>query len=156
MAASVREEGSAFQADPDTIRWRMHLRSRPNEVYDALATSEGRSGFWAESAVERDGVIHFVVPGGHESAGRIIERVVNKRFATEYFGWTVVFDLQSDSAGTGTDLQMTCRNMSERDRTEIITGWVSVLMAMKAAVDFNVDLRNHDPDRTWWAGYADN
>ncbi len=36
----------------------------------------------------------------------------------------------------------------EEDRTEVIAGWVSVLMALKAAVDFSVDLRNHDPVRT--------
>jgi predicted nucleic acid-binding Zn ribbon protein len=33
---------------------------------------------------------------------------------------------------------------------------VSVLMALKAAVDFSVDLRNHDPDRTWDHGYVEN
>ena len=35
-------------------------------------------------------------------------------------------------------------------------GWVSVLMAMKAALDYGVDLRNHDIERTWMKGYADN
>jgi hypothetical protein len=29
-------------------------------------------------------------------------------------------------------------------------------MAMKAAVDFGVDLRNHDPERTWFDGFANN
>jgi hypothetical protein len=29
-------------------------------------------------------------------------------------------------------------------------------MAMKAAVDHGVDLRNHDPSRSWVTGYADN
>jgi hypothetical protein len=29
-------------------------------------------------------------------------------------------------------------------------------MAMKAAVDHGVDLRNHDGSRAWRAGYADN
>jgi hypothetical protein len=33
---------------------------------------------------------------------------------------------------------------------------VSVLLALKAAADFGVDLRNHDPARTWWQGYCDN
>ena len=39
---------------------------------------------------------------------------------------------------------------------EMVAGWVSVLMAMKAAVDHGVDLRNHDPARSWSDGYADN
>ncbi|MGH6960898.1 MAG: hypothetical protein ACREE7_10470 [Dongiaceae bacterium] len=68
----------------------------------------------------------------------------------------MAFELQPDADGTGTDLQMTCRNVPDGDRMEVAAGWVSVLMAMKAAVDFNVDLRTHDPGRTWWAGYADN
>jgi len=38
----------------------------------------------------------------------------------------------------------------------VLAGWVSVLMALKAAVDHGVDLRNHDPQRTWDQGYADN
>lgn len=36
----------------------------------------------------------------------------------------------------------------------MIPGWVSLLMSMKAAVDFGVDLRNHDPERAWEQGFA--
>jgi hypothetical protein len=32
----------------------------------------------------------------------------------------------------------------------------SVLLALKAAVDFGVELRNHDLNRTWDQGYGDN
>jgi hypothetical protein len=31
-----------------------------------------------------------------------------------------------------------------------------VLLALKSAADFGVDLRNHDPARTWDQGYAEN
>jgi hypothetical protein len=31
----------------------------------------------------------------------------------------------------------------------------SVLRALKAAADFDVDVRDHDPERTWAQGYAD-
>lgn len=148
-------DGGSFQPDPDIIRWRMYFRSKPDAVYQALATADGRSRFWAESAHEQDAVIHFIVPGGLESRGRILEAVPDRCFTAEYFGWTVRFDLRPDAAG-GTDLEMTCRNVPAADRVEVIAGWVSVLMAMKAAVDFGVDLRNHDPGRTWWQGYADN
>jgi len=34
--------------------------------------------------------------------------------------------------------------------------WVSVLMNLKARADHGVDLRNHDPARTWTKGYVDN
>lgn len=33
---------------------------------------------------------------------------------------------------------------------------VSVFLALKAAADFGVDLRNHDPSRSWSQGYAEN
>jgi hypothetical protein len=46
--------------------------------------------------------------------------------------------------------------IDESIRMEMAAGWVSVLMAMKAAVDHGVDLRNHDASRSWSNGYADN
>lgn len=154
-AAPSTAEGGRFQPDPEVIRWRLRLRSEPGTVYRALATPEGRRDFWAESAEETDGAIRFVVPGGLESRGRILEAVPGRAFAAEYFGWTVRFALAPDGAG-GTDLEMSCRGVAPAERTEVIAGWVSVLMAMKAAVDHGVDLRNHDPARSWWQGYADN
>jgi hypothetical protein len=33
---------------------------------------------------------------------------------------------------------------------------VSVLLALKAAVDFRVVVRNHDPELSWTQGFADN
>jgi hypothetical protein len=76
-----------FQADPHSIFWRLHFRSPPSDVFPALATAEGRSRFWAESAEEEGGVIHFVVPGNLESRGRVIETIPSRSFVTEYFGW---------------------------------------------------------------------
>lgn len=43
----------------------------------------------------------------------------------------------------------------ERFLVEMALG-VSVLLALKAAADFGVDLRNHDRERTWRKGYAHN
>jgi len=53
-------------------------------------------------------------------------------------------------------LSLVAKVDDEELRREMIPGWVSVLMAMKAAVDFGVDLRNHDPKRSWQQGFADN
>ena len=78
-----------------------------------------------------------------------------ENYKVTYFDWTVVFDLESD-AMDGTDMQVTCVGVKEEDKRQIAAGWVSWLMAMKAAVDFGVDLRNHDAERTWFDGYADN
>ncbi|NNE99562.1 MAG: hypothetical protein HKN25_11135, partial [Pyrinomonadaceae bacterium] len=72
-----------------------------------------------------------------------------------YFGSNVKFTLDDDGSG-GTDLTLRCTGVNKDSREEVIAGWVSVLMAMKAAVDHGVDLRNHDASRTWADGFADN
>jgi len=146
----------SFQNDPNIIRWKLHFRSSPESVYQKLVTNEGRAAFWAESALERHGRIHFVFPSGVEWQGRILESVSPSKFQVEYYGGSITtFDLVSDGAG-GTDLTLTDQGVSDEYRTEVIAGWISVLMALKASVDFNVDLRNHDPNRTWDQGYVEN
>ena len=146
----------SFQDASSVIRWRLHLASPPDAVYKLLNTDEGRARFWAESAIETEGIIHFIFPNGLEWKGQIIERTPSKRFTVVYIGGsTTSFDLILDSAG-GTDLTLTDAGVPDEDRAEVIAGWVSVLLALKAAVDFNIDLRNHDPSRTWDEGYVEN
>jgi uncharacterized protein YndB with AHSA1/START domain len=146
----------SFQADPTVIAWRLHLASPPEAVYSMLATDAGRARFWAEAAVAEAGVIAFSFPNGATWRGAILEDAPPHRFAVRYYGGSVAtFDLSSDGAG-GTDLRLTDAGVPVEDRMEVIAGWVSVLLALKAAIDFGVDLRNHDPHRTWDHGYADN
>lgn len=146
----------AFQSDPARIEWRLHLAVPPSKVYAMLATDEGRARFWAESAVETDGAIDFRFPNGLTWRGKVIENTPPRRFAVEYFGGSVAtFELNEDGAN-GTDLTLTDAGVSEDDKTEVIAGWVSVLMALKAAVEFSIDLRNHDPRRTWDRGFVEN
>jgi len=123
----------AFQSEPGTIRWKLHCNSTPQTVYDALATDDGRAHFWAESAVEKDGLITFIILGYEPYQGRVISRIPPTQFSVEYFGTIVEFSLKENN-----------------------NGGVSVLMAMKAWVDHGADLRNHDKDRTWAYGYVDN
>ena len=145
-----------FQSDTTTIRWRLHLKSSPQAVYQKLSTDEGRASFWAESAVEQDGMIHFVFPNQAEWNGKILENVPPERFQVEYYGGTIAtFELNPDSSG-GTDLMLTDQGIPENDRSEVLAGWVSVLMALKASVDFGIDLRNHNPKWTWDEGYVEN
>lgn len=146
----------SFQDDPNEIRWRLQLRSPIDEVYRALSTDAGRASFWAESAVERDGVIHFVFPGGVAWDGRVLEAVPPRRYSVLYYGnSTATFALEDDGRG-GTDLTLTDSGVPAPHRTEVIAGWVSVLLALKAAVDFGVDLRAHDAERHWDRGYVEN
>ncbi len=145
-----------FQPEPGVIRWRLHLQTPPERVYALLATEAGRARFWAESAGERDGAIDFVFPGGQIWRGWILEQQPPRRFSVEYYGGSrTTFELVADGAG-GTDLTLTDAAVPEADRAEVTAGWVSVLLALKAAADFGIDLRNHDPARTWDAGFVDN
>lgn len=144
-----------FQSEPGIIRWRLHLRSPPAHVYDALATDKGRATFWAESTDETDGVVVFAFPGHSPVSSRVLKRQPPTLFEIEYFGSIVTFTLAEDASG-GTDLLLVAKGVPEAEYWEVVTGWVSVLLAMKAAVDHGIDLRNHDPTRSWNAGYADN
>ena len=146
----------SFQDDPNTIRWQLHLNSPVEDVYQSLSTNEGRESFWAESAIERDGVIHFVFPNKITWEAQVLESVPPHRFSVRYFDNSVVtFALVEDGQG-GTDLTLTDEGVPAEHRTEVIAGWVSVLMSLKAAIDFGVDLRTHDPNRHWGSGYVDN
>lgn len=146
----------SFQDDPETIRWRIHLKSPPTAVYSALSTDAGRASFWAESAVEHDGVIRFVFPNNQVWDGRILESIPPTRFELIYIGNSnVTFELGDDGQG-GTELALTDSGVSLEDRTEVIAGWVSVLMNLKSVVDHGLDLRGHDAARHWDTGYAEN
>ncbi len=146
----------AFQAKADAIEWRLHLQAPPERVFAMLATAEGRSRFWAESADEVGSAISFRFPDGTQLTSAIIEHAPPNRFAVEYFGGAkVTFECSPDGSG-GTDLRLTETGTSSADRPENIAGWVSVLLCLKAAVDHGIDLRNHDPQRTWAQGYVEN
>jgi uncharacterized protein YndB with AHSA1/START domain len=144
----------AFQPDPERIVWRLHLRSEPDRVYDMLDTDAGRAAFWAESAVEEDGTVVFEFINGTRHRGRILERDRPQRWSVAYFGSTATFELSPDGAG-GTDLTLTDEGVAEADRAEVTAGWLNVLIPLKAAADHDVDLRSHDPSRTWDGGYVD-
>lgn len=144
-----------FQANSDTILWNIHFRSSRQKVFDALATDAGRAKFWAESTEEKDGHITFHIYNYPSFTGKILAKEAPYLFELEYFGTTVRFELQSDGHD-GTILHLQAKVNDSALREEMTAGWVSVLMAMKASVDFDVDLRNHDPNRAWAQGFADN
>lgn len=138
------------------VCWRLHLRSAPEQVWAMLTTDEGRARFWAESAVEANGVIHFRFPNGFQWDARILHAAPARSFAMEYIGGSVTrFALESDSAG-GTELTLTDSGVPDAEWEATLAGWVSVLLALKAAADFGVDLRNHDARRTWEQNFVDN
>lgn len=146
----------SFQPDPDVIRWKLRLRASPGEVYVLLATDEGRARFWAESAVESNGQIQFRFPNGYRYDGEILAAEPSRFFRVRYIGGTTATFQLAPTAGGGTDLTLTDEGNAPEDRTEVIAGWVSVLLALKAAADHGVDIRNHDAEHCWDQGYAEN
>jgi uncharacterized protein YndB with AHSA1/START domain len=141
---------------PSEVRWRLHLASPPEAVWELLATDEGRARFWAESAVERDGAIEFEFVNDMQWRGAVLARERPGLFGVEYFGGSrATFELAPDGAG-GTDLTLHEAGVRDDWAAENRAGWVSVLLALKGACDFGVDLRNHDAARTWSQGYCDN
>lgn len=146
----------SFQSDPAVIEWRLHLQAPRERVYAMLNSDAGRASFWAESAREHAGAIDFVFPGNLTWRADILERVPSERFCVRYYGGSITtFVLHDDGAG-GTDLHLTDVGVPAEDRSEVIAGWVSVLMALRAAVDFGVDLRGHHAEKHWGAGYVEN
>jgi len=138
-----------------SITWKLHLKSDPHVVFDLLTTSEGRMKFWVEKASQDDDKIHFFFPNGQTYEGRVIISNPYKEFQLDYFNSLVKFHLEPSENG-GTDLTLINENISESDFPEVNAGWISVLMNLKAVADFECDLRNHDPKKTWDQRYADN
>jgi len=143
------------EPDRSSVTVRVHLRSAPERVFRALAAAEGRAAFWAESAEERDGVIAFRFRNGMALESRVVTSDPPHELAVTYFGGSLArFRLSGDGDG-GTDLELRETGIDPSWWAEHRAGWVSVLLTLKAAVDFGVDLRNPDPARDWDSGYAD-
>ena len=138
------------------ITYRLHLRSSPADVFEMLVTERGRARFWAEAAPETDGCIDFSFPNGQKWRAKILNATANRQLQIEYIDNSVTtIDLTDDGYG-GTELVLTDAGVASDARTEVMAGWVSVLMSLKGAVDLGIDLRNHDPERTWDRGYVEN
>ncbi|UII78476.1 SRPBCC domain-containing protein [Flagellimonas sp. CMM7] len=138
-----------------SIVWKIHLKSSPEIVFGFLSTTSGREKFWAEKAPEVNGTIHFSFPNGESYESQILKSNTNIEFQLDYFNSTVKFSLEP-SLNNGTDLTLTNEGVAEDEYLEVHSGWISVLMSLKAAVDFQIDLRNHTPNKTWDQKYIDN
>ncbi len=136
------------------IRWHMHIPAAPEKVWDALDTDAGRAAFWAESAPERDGVVHFRFINGYRCESRVLERRAPALWVIDYIGGPARFELQPDGRG-GTDLTLTHEGIGADEWNEVHAGWLNVLFPLKAWVAHGIDLRNHDGQRSWDQGYAD-
>jgi uncharacterized protein YndB with AHSA1/START domain len=136
------------------IRWRMHIPAAREAVFAALDTDAGRASYWAASATEVDGWIEFRFRNGVAFRSRIVEREAPRLFVLEYLGGPARFELTPDGEG-GTVLELTHEGVRSEEWVETHAGWLNVLFPLKAWVAHGVDLRNHDPGRSWDHGFAD-
>jgi len=138
------------------VRWNLHLKSSPEQVYAMFATDAGRAKFWSESSLEKDGSLELHFMNGEQLECLILEKMPSSRFSFHYFAETiVVVEFHVDKSG-GTDLTLSETGFPNQEHRNLHEGgWISVLMNLKAAVDFGVDLRNHDDQRTWDHGYCE-
>ncbi len=113
----------------------------------------GRERFWAEESQSAEGGFDLTFVNGERLHVELVEARAPERLIFRYFGGsTVTVDIAADPAG-GCDLRLREENAPEP--LENYAGWVSVLLACKAAVDRGVDLRSHDPYRSWGQGFVD-
>lgn len=127
----------------------MFCASGPSDVYRAVSTALGRERFWAVSAPESGGVISFVLADGRTGECRIEQAVQDELYRLRYFGRTLTFTLAAGET-SGTELTLGTDDPADPDTWAEV---VSLLLRLKASVDFGVDLRSHDTTRT--TAYAD-
>jgi hypothetical protein len=137
-----------------TITWRLHTGSAPETIYWMWSSDEGRERFWAERSRSDGDSFTLAFSMGVEGECCVIAAEPSTRFAFTYFGTEVEVLLAPDGKG-GTDLTLTNRDVPDEEYEEMLPGWLNVLLPLKAAADFGVDLRNHDPDRSWRQLYVD-
>jgi len=137
-----------------TILWRLHTASPPERIWEMLTTDRGRELFWAETSRSEGDRFTLAFSISVEGECRVLEASPASRFVFTYFGTEVAIDLASDSQG-GTDLMLVNSGVPEDDYEDMLPGWLNVLLPLKAAADFGVDLRNHDPSRSWRERYVD-
>jgi hypothetical protein len=136
------------------IEWKIHCVSPPDKIFQLLNSNEGRKKFWAESAEEINGEIHFLFPNGETYISKIILRIPNSEFSIIYFNTLVTFHF-SNCNNFGTDITL-INEVPFNDYDDINPGWVSVLLALKAFADFGIDIRNHSKEKNWNTRFVDN
>lgn len=135
------------------IDWRAHFAAPPEAVWKAWTTDAGRRRFWAEESRARTGGFELSFLNGEALRVDVVEARAPELLIFRYFGGsTVILDLAPDGSG-GCDLRL--REEGAPEPVENLAGWVSVLLACKAAVDFGIDLRSRDPGRSWDEGFVD-
>ena len=144
-----------IQHGPNELQWRVHLDATPEAVYARLATDDGRESFWAESSKTLDDDVWLVFPDQSTTTVRIVLQRPPLLLEMDYFGVSTRFALQP-AGEQATVLEVTASNIPAHDMVDLAAGWVSVLLNLKAVINFGHDLRNHARPRTWADRFVDN
>jgi uncharacterized protein YndB with AHSA1/START domain len=137
------------------IVWRVHLTSLPELAFELWTTDPGRERFWARESRPGTPGFQLSFANGQKVDVEIVEAVRPRRFAFRYFGGSLV-TVEFEPAGNGgCDVTLREHAPPPAEHLENYAGWVAVLLAFKAAADFGVDLRSHDPDRSWERRFVD-
>lgn len=138
----------------EDIVWNTHIPASIDSVFNFLNSDKGRASFWSESAIEKNDAIHFKFINGISCISPILERNPPYLFVLEYMDSIARFELKSDGKHA-TDLKLINQNVSQDDWLDVYAGWLNVLFPLKAMVCYGVDLRNHDPSRSWKQKFID-
>ena len=137
------------------IEWRVHLSAPRERAFELWTTDKGRERFWAERSAARDGGFELTFINGEALFVEIVEALAPERFVFRYFGGSSVTLLFEAGPDGGCDLHLREEGVPPSEHFENYAGWVSVLLACKAAADFGIDLRSHDLERSWERRFVD-
>jgi uncharacterized protein YndB with AHSA1/START domain len=135
------------------IVWRLRLSAAPERVFSAWLSPDDHVGFWSERSEQDPEGFRLEFIDGTVALCRVIESVSPSHIRMHYFGAQV--DITLEPLDGGTDLKLTAQNVPVDEWQDVFAGWLNVLLPFKAWVDFGVDIRSHDPKRTWHEGYVD-
>lgn len=124
-------------------------------VFECLTTKSGIESFWAERAIIKENYVMFEFPNGMNYTSKIYEISYPTDFQLDYFKSKLHIQLFRADKG-GTILSLLNDQVADPEFAEVSAGWVSVLMNLKAVLDYNCDLRNHDGEKTWDQGFINN
>lgn len=137
--------------DKTIVSWNVHLNSSVSKVYEYIATDAGRRLWWSSKSDEKDGYLNL-------SFGRfrILRKIPDKEFSFNYLDDTTARFLLTACESGGTDLNITETGISSEDHwLQNYPGWVEVLLVLKGAVDFGIDLRHGKNGKTWEDDFVD-
>ncbi len=135
------------------ILWRLHLSAPPDRVFHTWLDAEEQTRFWCERSRALPGGFELEFIDGTRERCAVVEATSPTLIRFVYFGADV--EIALESAAGGTDLTLTSRGVPPEEWADTYAGWLNVLLPFKAWLEFGVDLRNHDPARTWRERYVD-